>query len=171
MGSAGKRLVEVSGVFDPFCGDLGGLPDQPVADHGLHGIEPGVEAQKGDLVPVLEAVVAKQAQLFIQSMVIGDHHPRIAPNIEVLERVQGKPGGPPPGPAPLGAGLGEDGLTGVLDDQKTVFPGDLRQCGHVHRVAGQMHRQDGLGAFGDASFDDSSSPPGVVFGRFPFCRV
>src|ERR1700761_9124555 len=35
-----KTLVVIGGVFDPPPGDFVGLADQPVADHGLYGVEP-----------------------------------------------------------------------------------------------------------------------------------
>ena len=44
-GHAGKSRVVIGGVLDPPLRDLVGLADQPVADHGLNGIEPRVAAE------------------------------------------------------------------------------------------------------------------------------
>jgi len=98
-----------------------GLADQPVADHRLHGVEPGVAAEDRNLVAVLHAVVADQPQLLVHGVVIGDDHAGIAPDVEVLQRMQREAGGDAVGAGALAGEFGQDALAGVLDDRKIVF--------------------------------------------------
>src|SRR5579863_3673423 len=76
------------GVLDPSSGDLIDRPDQPVADDRLQRVEPRVVTQDFNGIAITEAVVPQQAQAVGDRIVIGDHNAAVAPDIEVLQRMQ-----------------------------------------------------------------------------------
>ena len=85
FGNSGEMLVVIGGVGDALGGNVGGLADQPVTDHGLQRIEPGVVAEDFDLVAVTQSVIAEQPQLVGEIAVIGNDNPAVAPDVERSE--------------------------------------------------------------------------------------
>jgi len=117
------------------------------------GIEPRVAAEDRDLVAVLHAVVADQAELLVHAVVIGDDDAGVAPDVEVLERMQREAGGDAVGAGALSRELRQDALAGVLDHGEVVALRDRHQLAHVGDLAGQLDRHDRLGLFGDRGLD------------------
>jgi hypothetical protein len=80
-GQAGKSGVVIGGILDPPLRDLAGLADEPVADHGLHGIEPRIAAENCYFVAVFHAVIADQPQPLVHRVVIGHDDAGVAPDV------------------------------------------------------------------------------------------
>lgn len=98
-------------------------------------------------------MVADQAQLFVHLVVVSNDDASVAPDIQVLQRMQGKASCDTPGPRPLAVGFRKNALTGILNDRQVVLLGDLHQRRHIGDLAGQLYRHDRFGVFGDRGFD------------------
>ena len=90
-------------------------------------------------------MIADEPQPLVHRVVIGDDDAGVAPDIEVLQRMQREAGRDAVGAGAFPGKFRQDALTGVLDDRKAVAPGDLHQPDHVDDLAGQLHRHDRLG--------------------------
>ena len=130
-----------------------GLTDQPIADHRLNRIEPRIAAEDRDLVTILHAVIANKPEPLIYGVVIGYDHAGVSPDVEILQGMQRESGGDAIGAGSFSGELGKDALTGVLDDGNVVMRGDLHQPDHVDDLAGQLHRHDRPGFFGNRGLD------------------
>ena len=94
------------------------------------------------VVLLAAAVVAQDADLLGDGVVVGGDQAAVAEAAEVLAREEAVGAGIADAAGHASAVGGAEGLGAVLDDLQTVFLGDRADLVHVGRLAEQVHRQD-----------------------------
>src|SRR5882724_9920445 len=141
-----ERLVILQRVGAPLQISAFQVSKFDAENGSLDAIHPAVPTHHAMVVLANLPVISKDAQLFLQSWVVGHNRARFTKRAKVLARVKAKTSGitkcagtSPPVFASVGLGR-------VLDDEEIMVPRELKNWIHVGRLAEQMHWNDGLGA-------------------------
>src|SRR5207248_9326251 len=109
-------------------------------------IHPAAPTHHPLVVLAILAVISKNAQLFLQSWVVGHTRARVTRRAKILARVKAKTSGITKCASTSAPVFASVGLGCVLDDREIMVPRELKNWIHVGRLAEQMHWNDGLGA-------------------------
>ena len=142
----GERAVITRGKRAPPCDPLPETREPRAQNGGLQLVEPAVHACFGVMIAIDLSSVAKPPQPSRKRRVGGDDGAAVAERAEVLRRIEAeRPRHADRANWPA-ACRRQMRLAAVLDDHQRVPLGEGRQCGHVGRLAVQVHRKERLRA-------------------------
>jgi len=146
---ASEELIIGGGVLASELGGVIEVGEFHVEDGGLDAIHAAVPADHGVVIFFDLAVIAEDADFFVEVGVIGEDCPGFAKGAEVFAWVEAEAAGIGEEAGFFSVVFGAVGLAGVFDDEDPVLAGDVEDGLEIGGVTEEVDGDDGFGFWGD----------------------
>ena len=146
---ASEELIIGGGVLASELGGVIEVGEFHVEDGGLDAIHAAVPADHGVVIFFDLAVIAEDADFFVEIGVIGEDRSRLAKGAEIFAWVEAEATGIGEEAGFFSVVFGAVSLAGVFDDEDPVLAGDLEDGLEIGGVSEEVDGDDGFGFWGD----------------------